>query len=321
MEISIALISSPGFVLGSNVVAIENVIKTLFDRVGDKVCKIISAADPGRMLTTMSLHLQNQSPRVRGKAVSGLSQAFDRARQTDSVLEVLQKLVSLHASGGRFDSFIEVLLRRHNDQAPAVRKAAVKALATVYDVTQYRGFQSPSAVLQALGDACLDPSSLVRKEAISLLSDLVAEARLGDEENTTLAEIVAIWVTSVLPLVLDPETSVQERCLSCVEEVVLKPIAEADDSTRASRIAWTLIARMDASSMRYMECVLTSLNRAGAIPRELPLRTQHRIAQSALFDQVQSSLEGLCSSLTRAVLTGCLDAARGGVAVHEPYCC
>ena len=122
-----------------------------------------------------------------------------------------------------------VLRRRCGDDKAAVRKSAVAALEAA--VVALAGFQigdvaaagaaaagagaGPAAEdLAALAGACTDPLVSVRRQGMQSLSSLLAVF-------PTDARLAAAWLSSVLPMVGDVESSLQERCMDAFQEYVV----------------------------------------------------------------------------------------------------
>ena len=97
----------------------------------------------------------------------------------------------------------------------------------------------------ALEAAALDPLLSVRKAALIAAAELAS----GSPRDLTAA---ALWVSAGLPLIRDPETSIQEAVLDQLEELVMKKISAAKGGDD------------DGEEMEEVKPLLVALSRSGA---------------------------------------------------------
>ena len=124
---------------------------------------------------------------------------------------------------------LTVLLRRSDDDNAHVRKASVETL-EIFCLAQVHQFNKEHMIqdlagdytIQVLASKCSDGSTIVRRAAIITLSNLMMH-----ENSTSVREA---WLAGVLPLVCDPEKTVQEKALQLVSWILIEPIyTEATD--------------------------------------------------------------------------------------------
>ena len=74
--------------------------------------------------------------------------------------------------------------------------------------------------LSLVVERCFDGVLTIRKQGIECLTKLLAA-------HPKSPSIVNAWIHSVLPLVNDPEATVQEKVLNCFEDHILQSIASS----------------------------------------------------------------------------------------------
>ncbi|KAK6913766.1 Condensin complex subunit 1, C-terminal [Dillenia turbinata] len=108
----------------------------------------------------------------------------------------------------------DLLRKRCTDEKAAVRKAA---LLLITKLMALLGGSVDVDLLKTIGMACSDPLVSIRKAAISALSEAF---RTFSDENVTIE-----WLHSVLRLITDNETSIQEECENLFLKLVLDRIS------------------------------------------------------------------------------------------------
>ncbi|XP_013791345.1 condensin-2 complex subunit D3-like, partial [Limulus polyphemus] len=167
---------------------------------------------------------------------------------------------SSHAVSSDFsvDSFMEMISRRCSDQKVNVRKASLQVLENVLIIKETNTLEN---YIKLLENHCLDPAVLVRKQAVQSLSNLLECCPL----STTIQKH---WMQGVLPLVLDPENSIQEKCLEMVYSLLLeKIVSKTEESHR--EMAWKIlddVASTEYQDMqRYLQKAVQKLGKQGKI--------------------------------------------------------
>ena len=125
-------------------------------------------------------------------------------------------------------AILELLKERAVDDKVYVRKNALQLLLTL--VKHNQQFLTKD-LLQLLGNSCMDMSLLIRRHMAQMLTDLVSSHR-------DHAALKGVWVRSVLPLILDRESRVQEKTLECLDHLILKNLV---DDVEFSMLGWSLL--------------------------------------------------------------------------------
>ncbi|XP_014681011.1 PREDICTED: condensin-2 complex subunit D3-like [Priapulus caudatus] len=130
---------------------------------------------------------------------------------------------------------VSMLCRRTEDEKSGVRKAAIMALQNVLLLDAGFCNQQNLAVIHK---RCLDPALSVRKQALVTLSELLVNAPPTDV-------LQRMWLDGVLPMVMDRESSIEEKCMEVMEEVFLSNIVSHDRTcTPSHRRAWNMLNAM-----------------------------------------------------------------------------
>uniref|UniRef100_S4R8W0 Non-SMC condensin II complex, subunit D3 n=1 Tax=Petromyzon marinus TaxID=7757 RepID=S4R8W0_PETMA len=119
---------------------------------------------------------------------------------------------------------LSMLKERTADEKPGVRKSALQVLE---GMLQHGILPLTDVDLACLVDRCHDPALSVRKQALLSLTNLLK----SHPENGTL---LRAWLKGLLPAVIDRETSVQEKVLEYLDEVILKNVKEKQTGTGGS---------------------------------------------------------------------------------------
>uniref|UniRef100_H9G4I1 Condensin-2 complex subunit D3 n=1 Tax=Anolis carolinensis TaxID=28377 RepID=H9G4I1_ANOCA len=219
----------------------------------------------------------DKAPAVRSKALSGFAQCLEAnaTSNTECIQELLQvngfccpsvncgsffvfQDPSIHPMK-TFPTFktIEVTERdssecngkeimgmlrlRAGDEKINVRKSALQVLMSIL---KYQVTPCTTEDLATLQDRCRDPAVSVRKQALQSITDLL----LSQPEN---ALIQKAWLKGVIPVIMDCETSVQERALECLDQVLLQPIKPRNRFTpqnESQGLAWDLLTLLTKES-------------------------------------------------------------------------
>ncbi|XP_057375119.1 condensin-2 complex subunit D3-L-like [Daphnia carinata] len=151
---------------------------------------------------------------------------------------------------------VSLLQERSLDEKVHVRKNALQLLLLV---ARRHGRYLTLDLLKLLGNACRDIAMLIRRNVAQMLTELLSE----HPENEATQKI---WAQSVLPLVLDGETRVQEKALECADQMVLRPLLGHD-----SRQGWTLLEVIIEEGLDiYLSKAVEVWSRQQQIPAQLP---------------------------------------------------
>ncbi|XP_074072376.1 condensin-2 complex subunit D3 isoform X2 [Macrotis lagotis] len=143
---------------------------------------------------------------------------------------------------------LTMLRQRIGDEKTNVRKSAIQVLVSIMKHSQIPCTQEDLSTLQ---DRCRDPAVSVRKQALQSLTDL-----LMAQHRSVL--IQKAWLTGIIPVVMDTESTVQEKALECLDQLVLQHIKhyskfQSKDSNQM--LAWDLLTLLISESQelsRYL---------------------------------------------------------------------
>ncbi|XP_004438550.1 PREDICTED: condensin-2 complex subunit D3 [Ceratotherium simum simum] len=150
--------------------------------------------------------------------------------------------------GSRERCVMEMLKKRIRDEKTNVRKSALQVLVSIL---KHWGVSSMKEELLILQEQCRDPAVSVRKQALQSLTELLmAQPRC--------VQIQKAWLMGIIPAVMDCESTVQEKALECLDQLLLQNIKHyskfhsGDDS---QVLAWALLALLSTESQelsRYL---------------------------------------------------------------------
>uniref|UniRef100_A0A3B4AMU5 Non-SMC condensin II complex, subunit D3 n=1 Tax=Periophthalmus magnuspinnatus TaxID=409849 RepID=A0A3B4AMU5_9GOBI len=192
------------------------------------------------------------SPTVQGHALSCLAQCLElpsmnatRAVQglfTTSERHSLERFTSLRR---RFISVsvcfmnLEHILRRVKQSNTNVRKSALQVTALV-GLLKHDVVPSTWDNLSVLASRCRDPAVSVKKKALQCVGETLSV-------KPCCGGVQVAWLEGVCSAVMDAESSVQERALEALDDVLLSHIKIFSENTfldRGQRLAWDLLDRL-----------------------------------------------------------------------------
>ncbi|XP_025088497.1 condensin-2 complex subunit D3-like [Pomacea canaliculata] len=131
------------------------------------------------------------------------------------------------------DGVISMLHRRARDEKVHVRKSALLAL---HKLIVFEAMLFKQEDVEILCERCRDKALSVRKQAIASLTEVF----WNFQDNIY---VQSAWLKGVLPMVWDQETSVQDRSLELIEEIIIINIVPAHRTKEKSHFtAWDLLA-------------------------------------------------------------------------------
>ncbi|KAI4878686.1 hypothetical protein NFI96_030339 [Prochilodus magdalenae] len=125
--------------------------------------------------------------------------------------------------------------QRVSDPKPNVRKSALE---TIMSLLKHGVIPCSPENLAILSERCRDPAVSVKKKAMQCLMDLLTA--LSDS-----SEVQEAWLRGVVPAVIDSESSVQEKALECLDDIILTHIksrANYRHDNTSQKMAWDLLA-------------------------------------------------------------------------------
>ncbi|GIL80353.1 hypothetical protein Vretifemale_9598 [Volvox reticuliferus] len=197
---------------------------------------------------------------------------------------------------------------RCRDEKAAVRKVALLLLESVLElcVVAARGVGPSTAArpsadgpiaedLHVLEEATADSLVSVRKAALQVLCSLV-------EYHPHHAELACVWARSVLPLIRDPESSVQEAVLDKISGLLLEPlmvlgkgVARGRGRGGAAAGVATAMQQQVAAEVRLRLAALAQIGRAASscLGKALGMMSAKKLLKGP---QVAAGLEAFLSA-------------------------
>ncbi|XP_074532674.1 condensin-2 complex subunit D3 isoform X2 [Halichoeres trimaculatus] len=129
---------------------------------------------------------------------------------------------------------VALLLRRVKDPKTNVRKSALQAL---LGLLKHNVIPTSQENLSTLSERCRDPAVSVKKKALQCLGELLA----GKPECSVVQKA---WLQGVLPAVMDSESSVQDKALEALDQMLLKHVksySAGQHLDASQKLTWALL--------------------------------------------------------------------------------
>ncbi|KAM4603913.1 condensin-2 complex subunit D3 [Polymixia lowei] len=188
--------------------------------------------------TTRAVHTLFYSSGTQTVLEGSSSDGTLGAHQTQKTYRTLPfktvNITSSDSAGYEAKENLALLMRHVADPKTNVRKSALQALTGLLN---HSVIPMTSENLAVLSERCRDPALSVKKKALQCLGDL-----LSTKSESGLVQ--RAWLQGVVPAVVDSESSVQEKALEAMEEVLLrqvKPYSIHHHLDSAQRLAWDLL--------------------------------------------------------------------------------
>ncbi|NXG74102.1 CNDD3 protein, partial [Baryphthengus martii] len=141
-----------------------------------------------------------------------------------------------------------MLRLRAGDEKTNVRKSALQVFT---NILKHQVIPCTAEDLSALQDRCRDPAVSVRKQALQSITEVL----LSQHSNVLVQKA---WLNGVVPVVMDTESSVQEKALDCLDQLLLQHIKSyqkfrSEDEKQS--LAWDLLTLLTSESQelnRYL---------------------------------------------------------------------
>ncbi|NXJ89999.1 CNDD3 protein, partial [Corythaixoides concolor] len=141
-----------------------------------------------------------------------------------------------------------MLRLRVGDEKTNVRKSALQVF---MNILKHKVIPCTAEDLSTLQDRCRDPAVSVRKQALQSMTELL----VSQHDNVLVQKA---WLNGVVPVVMDAESSVQEKALDCLDQLLLQHIKyynkfRSEDEKQA--LAWDLLTLLTSESQelnRYL---------------------------------------------------------------------
>ncbi|XP_034081160.1 condensin-2 complex subunit D3 [Gymnodraco acuticeps] len=169
---------------------------------------------------------------LEGEITEGSSQATQKTFRTLPFRTV--EFSSTEPSDCQARENLALLLRRVKDSKVNVRKSALQALV---GLLKHNVVPMIWENLEKLSECCRDPAVSVKKKALSCVGELLAA-------KPECSVVQKAWLQGVLPAVMDAESSVQDKALEALDQVVLcsiKAYFAGRHLDAGQRLTWDLL--------------------------------------------------------------------------------
>ncbi|RMB92052.1 hypothetical protein DUI87_31581 [Hirundo rustica rustica] len=210
----------------------------------------------------------DKAPVVRSKALSSFAHCLEMkaAATLESIQDLLHSSASSHplktlptfktieltdssdAAGPDGKEVMAMLRVRAGDEKTNVRKSALQVFVSIL---KHGVMPCTAEDLGVLQERCRDPAVSVRKQALHSITELL----LSQHSNVLVQKA---WLNGVVPVVMDAESSVQEKALDCLDQLLLQHVkrynkSRSDDGRQ--ELAWDLLSLLSSESQelsRYL---------------------------------------------------------------------
>ncbi|XP_078537940.1 condensin-2 complex subunit D3 isoform X1 [Lissotriton helveticus] len=172
----------------------------------------------------------------------------NQKRKTQGTFKTIE--VSDHSDASQADGkeVLNMLRSRAGDEKTGVRKAALQV---IVNILKFNVSSCSPDDLSTLKERCRDPAVSVRKQALQSLTELL----MAHQQNITMQKA---WLTGVVPVVVDTESTVQDKALECLDQLMLQHVKHynkfrVDDSHQ--KLAWDLLSLLNEESQELSRYV------------------------------------------------------------------
>ncbi|KAF6082195.1 non-SMC condensin II complex subunit D3 [Phyllostomus discolor] len=150
--------------------------------------------------------------------------------------------------GSRERCVMAMLRKRIRDEKTNVRKSALQVLVSVLKHCNVSAMKEELSVLQ---EQCRDPAVSVRKQALQSLTELLMA-------HPGCVPMQKAWLRGAVPVVMDCESTVQEKALECLDQLLLqnvKHFSKFHSGDDGQVLAWALLGLLSTESQelsRYL---------------------------------------------------------------------
>ncbi|KAJ4948743.1 hypothetical protein JOQ06_020266 [Pogonophryne albipinna] len=182
---------------------------------------------------------------LEGEITEGSSQATQKTFRTLPFRTV--EFSSTEPSDCEARENLALLLRRVKDSKVNVRKSALQALV---GLLKHNVVPMIWENLEKLSECCRDPAVSVKKKALSCVGELLAA-------KPECSVVQKAWLQGVLPAVMDAESSVQDKALEALDQVVLcsiKAYFTGRHLNAGQRLTWDLLTLLCNECKNLSRC-------------------------------------------------------------------
>uniref|UniRef100_A0A8U8AZE6 Condensin-2 complex subunit D3 n=1 Tax=Geospiza parvula TaxID=87175 RepID=A0A8U8AZE6_GEOPR len=184
----------------------------------------------------------DKAPVVRSKALSSLAHCLEMkaAATLESIQDLLQSCE--YCGWGRTGK---------TDIPPRHNSVLLFSWQVFVSLLRQGVVPCTAEELGVLRERCRDPAVSVRKQALHSITELL----LSQPSNVLVQKA---WLNGVVPVVMDAESSVQEKALDCLDQLLLqhiKPYHKSRSGDGRQELAWDLLSLLSSESQelsRYL---------------------------------------------------------------------
>uniref|UniRef100_A0A8C9N8X1 Condensin-2 complex subunit D3 n=1 Tax=Serinus canaria TaxID=9135 RepID=A0A8C9N8X1_SERCA len=192
--------------------------------------------------TVLEANTNTASVTVSAEAVS------NHPVKTLATFRTIELTDSSDTAGPDGKEVMAMLRVRAGDEKTNVRKSALQVFVSLLKQGLVPCRAEELGVLQ---ERCRDPALSVRKQALHSITELL----LCQHSNVLVQKA---WLNGVVPVVMDAESSVQEKALDCLDQLLLqhiKPYNKWRSGDEGQELAWDLLSLLSSESQelgRYL---------------------------------------------------------------------
>ena len=142
---------------------------------------------------------------------------------------------------------LSLLRKRIVDDKSGVRKSSLQVY-QIFGCLEENLIQETDVCL--IVERCLDSAVSIRKEAMNCICTLVG--KYPEDKSICIA-----WCHAVLPLVMDPESTVQNKCLDYFDSIIFRDLL----ANKENAMCWNILQYIQSESYRYVEKLFLLLSR------------------------------------------------------------
>ncbi|XP_054251547.1 condensin-2 complex subunit D3 [Indicator indicator] len=187
-----------------------------------------------QVLLQTSDHTASDANTNTASTIVGAEAASDHPLKTLPTFKTVELTDSSDTTVHNGKELLAMLRLRAGDEKTSVRRSALQVFTSIL---KHKVILCTAEDLSALQDHCRDPAVSVRKQALQSLTELL----LAQHYNVLVQKA---WLNGVVPVVMDCETSVQEKALECLDQLLLQHIKSYNkfrSEDKEQTLAWDLL--------------------------------------------------------------------------------
>ncbi|XP_041336492.1 condensin-2 complex subunit D3 [Pyrgilauda ruficollis] len=200
------------------------------------------------LLQSSSVHTALEANTNTASVTASTEAVSNQPLRTLPTFRTIELTDSSDTAGPDEKEVMAMLRVRAGDEKTNVRKSALQVFVSLLK----QGMVPCTAEeLGVLRERCRDPAVSVRKQALHSITEL-----LQSQQSNVLVQ--KAWLDGVVPVVMDAESSVQEKALDCLDQLLLqhiKPYNKFRSDDGRQELAWDLLSLLSSESQelsRYL---------------------------------------------------------------------